>query len=89
MKKTSPKKSDEMRSGYKRSDFQWLERGRYADRVVKDSNIVVIDDDLRKPFPNEKAVNRGLRKLLKLTQDEPKSAKQGAKSRERTRKVAR
>ena len=75
MKRDSPKGQDEMRSSYKRSDFRWLERGRYADRVAKESNIVVIDDDLRKEFPNAMAVNQALRKLLKLTQNESKASK--------------
>jgi hypothetical protein len=72
MKKASSKDPDEMRVSYKRSDFAWLERGRYAKQMAKSSNIVIIDDDLREAFPNTRAVNKGLRKLLKLTNAELK-----------------
>jgi len=39
-------------------------RGKYFDQYQKGTNVVVIDPDLLKAFPNAKAVNDALRKLL-------------------------
>ncbi|SER38121.1 hypothetical protein SAMN05421690_102249 [Nitrosomonas sp. Nm51] len=39
-------------------------RGKYFDQYQKGTNVVVIDPDLSKAFPNSKAVNDALRKIL-------------------------
>lgn len=65
MKKTE-KHSDEMREEYKRNDLGTLVRGKYAARVAKASNVVVIDESLVKAFPNTEAVNDALRSLLSV-----------------------
>ncbi len=39
-------------------------RGKYLDQYQKGTNVVVIDPDLSKAFPNAKAVNDALRKVL-------------------------
>ncbi|WP_372743328.1 hypothetical protein [Neptunomonas sp.] len=39
-------------------------RGKYFEQYQKDTNVVVIDPDLSKAFPNAKAVNDALRKVL-------------------------
>lgn len=39
-------------------------RGKYAQQYREGSNIVVIDADLAKRFPNSKAVNDALRQFL-------------------------
>ncbi len=58
----------EMRPEYRREDFAKLERGKYASRMAANSNVVVLDPDLAKAFPNEEAVNGALRGLLELAQ---------------------
>ena len=65
MKKASRKASDELRAEYKRSDFKRLVRGKYAPRVNEASNVVVLDPQVARAFPNDKAVNTALRKLLR------------------------
>ena len=40
MKKNNSKKTDELRAEYKRSDFGPLERGKYANRAVRETNII-------------------------------------------------
>jgi hypothetical protein len=40
------------------------ERGRYAERYRRGSNVVVIDPDLSPEFPNARAVNEALRDYL-------------------------
>lgn len=39
-------------------------RGKYTERYSEGTNVVVIDPDLSKEFPNTKAVNEALREVL-------------------------
>jgi hypothetical protein len=47
-------------------DFSKGERGKYAQRYREGTNIVVLDPELRKSFPNDEAVNIALREYLKI-----------------------
>ncbi len=51
---------DEMRSEY---GFSSGQRGKYAHRFEKGSNVVVLDPDLAELFPDSESVNRALRAL--------------------------
>lgn len=53
MKKTKSKASDELRTEYKKSDFGKLVRGKYAARVTVETNIIVLEPDVAKPFPKK------------------------------------
>jgi len=64
MKKANRIIRDELRSEYKRSDFERLERGKYAARVAAETNVVVLEPEVAEAFPNDKAVNAALRGLL-------------------------
>ena len=66
MKKASRKGVDELRSEYKRSDFGALVRGKYAARLAKQTNIVVLDPEVAEAFPNDKAVNKALKGLIEV-----------------------
>jgi hypothetical protein len=65
MKKASRKPSDELRPEYKRSDFGRLVRGKYAQRLTETTNVVVLDPEVAKAFPNDRAVNNALRGLMR------------------------
>ncbi len=65
MKKGSRKTTDELRPEYKRSDFGTLVRGKYVARVSEASNIVVLEPQVARAFPNDHAVNQALRGLLR------------------------
>jgi hypothetical protein len=65
MKKANHRAGDDMRPEYRRSDLGTLVRGKYAQRMRESSNVVVIEPDLTKAFPNAKAVNAALRRLLR------------------------
>lgn len=43
-------------------------RGKYYKRYQESTNVVVIESDLHKEFPNTKAVNDALREALKNRQ---------------------
>ena len=65
MKKVERKQIDGLRSGYQRSDFGQLVRGKYAQRVSDVTNVVVLEPQVAKAFPNDRAVNKALRGLIR------------------------
>lgn len=65
MKKGNRKTTDALRPEYKRSGFGTLVRGKYAARVSEASNIVVLEPQVARAFPNDRAVNQALRGLLR------------------------
>jgi len=64
MKKSKRKTSGELRAEYKRSDFGKLVRGKYAAKATAESNVVVLEPEVARIFPNDNAVNEALRGLL-------------------------
>lgn len=68
MKKASRKPVDELRPEYKRSDFGTLVRGKYAGRLARQTNVVVLDPEVAKAFPNDQAVNKALKGLIEVAQ---------------------
>jgi hypothetical protein len=63
MKKTSSKSVREsMRNEY---DFSQGVRGKYARRYARGTNVVVLEPDVAKVFPNSRAVNVSLRKIIR------------------------
>ena len=63
MKKTSTKPiRNGMRDDY---DFSRATRGKYARRYAEGANVVVLEPDVAKAFPNAKTVNASLRKLIR------------------------
>ena len=81
MKKASRKPTDELRPEYKRSDFRRLARGKYAQRLAEATNVVVLDPELSKAFPNDRAVNKALRGLLRKRKTSPRLTKRAAPTR--------
>ena len=65
MKKASRRPVDDLRPEYRRSDFGTVVRGKYAQRLIEATNVVVLDPQVAKAFPNDRAVNTALRKLLR------------------------
>jgi hypothetical protein len=47
-------------------DFSKGERGKYARRYREGTNVVLLDPELRKSFPNDESVNDALREYLKI-----------------------
>lgn len=67
MKKDKKNDKDELRSEYKRSDFpNGFVRGKYTKRLKESSNIVVLNPEVAKAFPNEEAVNDALLSLIDI-----------------------
>ena len=60
--------SEEMRPEY---DFSNAVQGKYADRFAQGTNLVRIQPDVAKAFPDSQSVNEALRSLLKSRKDKP------------------
>ncbi len=57
--------ADELRPEYN-FDYSKVVRGKYYRRLLKEgSNVVVLEPDVAKAFPNSDAVNDALRSVLK------------------------
>lgn len=63
--KKAPSKSRtrEMRAEY---DFSGGVRGKYVDRYRRGTNVVLLDPELAKAFPDSKSVNDTLRALVAI-----------------------
>ena len=61
MSKANLENNGEIREYY---DFSKGVRGKYADRFAKGSNVVVLEPDVAKAFPDSESVNRALRKFV-------------------------
>lgn len=69
---------DELRPEYKLSDFKTKGvRGKYYKRIVAEgTNVVLLDPDVQKAFPDSLAVNDALRSVLRA-----RRARRGSSSR--------
>jgi hypothetical protein len=47
-------------------DFSKGTRGKYAKHYEQGTNVVLLDPELRKSFPDDEAVNQALREFLEL-----------------------
>ena len=63
--KKETRRDDEMRDHY---DFTGGVRGKYARRYAEGSNVVVLDPDVARLFPNREAVNETLRAVAQIVQ---------------------
>jgi hypothetical protein len=61
----------EMREEY---DFSGGVRGRYAERYAEGTNLVRLDPDVRKVFPDSESVNRALRALVRIIEERSNAA---------------
>ena len=78
-----PKRSvNEMRGEYDFSELKGGVRGKYFKQAKVGTNLVLIDPDLAKVFPDGESVNRALRLLLEAASDATEASRrsfEGAK----------
>ena len=69
MKKNSIKKLDdyELKEEYDLSKMTILPKGRFDPKRRIVNNVIVLEPDVAKAFPNDEAVNEALRLLLKAS----------------------
>jgi hypothetical protein len=79
MKKGKPANKSELRAEYKRSDFPaGLVRGKYAERLRKSSNVVVLRPEVAQSFPDEQSVNDALMSLIEIALKSARPARRSA-----------
>ena len=67
MKKVKPEtEEDELRPEYDLSQLKGRVRGKYAERYLKGTNLVLLEPDVAAAFPDARAVNEALRLLMKV-----------------------
>ena len=72
MKKARSKTTEpEMLADY---DFSGGVRGKYARKYAAGTNVVVLEPDVAKVFPNAEAVNSSLRALVRIVKRREKAA---------------
>ena len=63
--KKGTRRENEMRDHY---DFTGGVRGKYARRYAEGTNVVMLDPDVARVFPNREAVNETLRAVAQIVQ---------------------
>ena len=67
--KKKTERSDELRSEYDlKSLIKSGVRGKYTSRYQAGTNLVLLEPEVAKAFPNDKAVNDALKLVMKLKQ---------------------
>jgi hypothetical protein len=66
---------DDLRSEYDFLQLKGAVRGKYAAQYREGTNLICLDDDVARAFPNEEAVNEALRLLMKISANQAKSSR--------------
>ncbi len=85
-KPTACKDDDDLRPEYDLSQLKGGVRGKYYKRAIAGTNLVLIEPDLAKAFPDAESVNRALRVLLDAARGGSPGAERWARSSARGRK---
>jgi hypothetical protein len=64
-KKNKAAHDEDMSAEYDFSKMKLVGRGIYAERYRSGTNIVLLDRDVRKAFPDDQSVNEALREIAK------------------------
>ena len=67
MKKASSRPLDDLRAEYDFASLSGGVRGKYAGRYRAGVNLVLLDPELAKAFPSDRAVNEALRTILRAS----------------------
>jgi hypothetical protein len=81
MKKKPTELNDELRPEYDmKSLLKGGVRGKYAHKYREGTNLVLLEPEVAKAFPNEKAVNEALKLVMKLKQVQEEASQYSTKS---------
>jgi hypothetical protein len=84
MKKAKSEMNDWLRPEYDRTDLGEIVRGKYANRLGEATNVIVLDPQVAKVFPNDGAVNNALRGLMEVAKASTRLTRASAGTRTRT-----
>jgi hypothetical protein len=74
-KEKTQESDDDMRAEYDLSKMKLVGRGIYARRYRSGTNLVRLDRDVRKAFPDDESVNEALRVIAKVAMRQATRAK--------------
>jgi len=90
-KKTSKTEDDDdLSPEYDFSKMKLVGRGIYAERYRSGTNLVLLDRDVRKAFPDDKTVNEALRMIARIAREQTSGGRKlpGRKRASRSRTAA-
>lgn len=70
MKKKTDEDLDELRPEYDLRKLKFVGRGVYAERYRSGTNLVLLEPDVRKAFPDDESVNEALRMIGKAAKSQ-------------------
>ena len=76
-RKANTRPADDMRPEY---DFSGGVRGKFYKEYMKGTNVVLLDPDVAKVFPDSRAVNEALRVLAQVAKRQARSKPKKAKT---------
>lgn len=75
MKKKIDEDSDELRPEYDLKKLKFVGRGIFAERYRSGTNLVLLEPDVRKAFPDDESVNEALRVIAKAAKQQASRAR--------------
>ena len=69
-KTNKPEREDELRPEYDLSKMTFVGRGIYAERYRSGTNLVLLEPDVRRAFPDDESVNEALRVIAKAAKQQ-------------------
>jgi hypothetical protein len=88
MKKKTDEDLDEMRPEYDLRKLKFIGRGIYAERYRSGTNLVLLEPDVRKAFPDDQSVNEALRMIANAGKRQlSRNRKSSSKSRDQASEV--
>jgi len=87
MKKKTDEDLDELRPEYDLRKLKFIGRGIYAERYRSGTNLVLLEPDVRKAFPDDESVNEALRVIAKAGKHLSRNRKRPPKSGGQTSQV--
>ena len=81
---------DDLLPEYNFSKMKLVGRGIYAERYRSGTNLVLLDRDVRKAFPDDKMVNEALRMIARIAKEQTTGGRKsrGRKQTSRSRSAA-
>jgi aminopeptidase N len=69
-KRSKTEDDDDLSPEYDFSKMKLVGRGIYAERYRSGTNLVLLDRDVRKAFPDDKLVNEALRMIARIAKEQ-------------------
>ena len=82
-KESAKRRSDELRPEYDLARLKGGVRGKYYKQATAGTNLVLLEPDVARAFPDSNSVNRALRLLQEIATKSSRSARSSSNARRR------